>query len=427
VKPGFNTTGSRATSTYYYGWVIVAVSGLSLFVAFGVRLSFSVFFETLIREQGWPRADTAFVFSTTMIVFALTSTLAGLSLDRFGPRLTFGAGAVLLALGLLLSSQVQSLWQLTLSYGVVVGLGITILGLGPQAGLISNWFRKRRGMALGIAFAGTGLGTLILTPGAAGLIGLVGWRQAYAVLALLALLVLPLIVIFLRQRPADMGLRPDGATTQEVEENQHPERGEWTLALAMRSPAFWLVILASLVAIGPLRMLTVHQIAAVVDAGFDRLFAATVIGLSGAITAVAFVLWGALSDRIGRRAAYALGSLCLLTAVAILSALRGGHQTPWLFLYVLMLGLGEGSRSSLITAVASDLFPGSALGAINGSVGAAFGVGAAFFPWLAGYMFDRFGAYTIAFIAAAVGIVVSTLALWLAPAAAGREQPTDTP
>lgn len=407
-------------SSFYYGWVIVAVSGLSLFVAFGVRLSFSVFFETLIREQGWPRADTAFVFSTTMIVFALTSTLAGLALDRFGPRLTFGVGAILLALGLLLSSRVQSLWQLTVSYGIVVGLGITILGLGPQAGLISNWFRRRRGVALGIAFAGTGLGTLILTPGVAGLIGLVGWRQAYALLALLALLVLPFVVIFLRQKPADLGLKPDGAAIEETEVHQHSEGGDWTLTLAMRTPAFWLVILASLVAIGPLRMLTVHQIAAVVDAGFDRLFAATVIGISGAITAVAFVIWGALSDRIGRRAAYALGSLCLLTAVAILASLRGEHQTPWLFLYVLMLGLGEGSRSSLITAVASDLFPGRALGAINGSVGAAFGVGAALFPWLAGYMFDNFGAYTIAFGAAGVAIVVSTLSLWLAPAVAGR-------
>jgi MFS family permease len=419
--------GAGANSTFYYGWVIVSVSGLTLFVAFGVRLSFSVFFETLIREQGWPRADTAFVFSTTMIVFALTSTLAGLSLDRFGPRLTFGTGAVLLALGLLLSSRVQSLWQLTISYGIVVGLGITVLGLGPQAGLISNWFRRRRGVALGIAFAGTGLGTLILTPGAAGLIGLVGWRPAYAVLALLALLVLPLTVIFLRQKPADLGLEPDGAPAQETEENEHPEGGGWTLTLAIRSPAYWLVILASLVAIGPLRMLTVHQIAAVVDAGFDRLFAATIIGLSGAITAVAFVLFGALSDRIGRRVAYALGSLCLLTAIAILAGLRGVDQAPWLFVYVLMLGLGEGSRSSLITAVASDLFPGKALGAINGSVGAAFGVGAALFPWLAGYLFDNFGAYTIAFFAAGVAIVISTLALWLAPAVAGRHRPVSSP
>jgi MFS family permease len=168
-------------------------------------------------------------------------------------------------------------------------------------------------------------------------------------------------------------------------------------------------------------MLTVHQLAAVVDAGFDSLVAAAVIGLSGAVTAIAFISFGALSDRIGRVYAYAIGSACLLGAIIVLSGVREERTVVWLLLYVVLLGLGEGSRSGLVTAVASDLFPGQSLGAINGTVGAAFGLGAAFFPWMAGYIFDRYGAYTYAYAFAGVAIFISTAALWLSQSAAKRK------
>jgi MFS family permease len=411
----------------YYGWVIVSISALTVLVVFGIRLSFTVFFVALIEEFGWPRAGTSLIFSTGMVVFALASTPAGLALDRWGARLTFGAGALILTLGLLLSSRVNHLWQLALTYGVIAGLGITILGLGLQAGLISRWFRKRLGIAIGVAFAGTGLGSLILTPGTERLISLADWQVAYIALAGLTLLLLPLILIFIRQNPAEKGFHIDGQAAPGNPALHLDQLPGWTLTSAARSPTFWLLILASLGAIGPLRMLTVHQLAAIVDAGFDRLYAASNIGLAGAVTAGTFVIFGALSDRIGRRAAYALGSVFLLGAIAILGNLSILSGKGWITVYAIFLGVGEGSRSSLVTAVTSDLFPGQALGAINGAVGAAFGLGAAFFPWLAGYIFDRSGVYHLAFTTAIMAVLISTAALWIAPTVAARNRRSLTP
>lgn len=413
------TTPSR--SRFFYGWVIVAVCSLTLLVAFGVRLSFSVFFVALIETFAWPRGSTSLIFSVSMIVFAFVSTPAGMALDRWGARSVFGVGAGLMALGLLLSSRIQSLTQLMLAYGFVAGSGIAILGLGPQASLIARWFRRRLGLAIGITFAGTGLGSLLLTPGAEFLVARFDWRTAYLLLAGLALAVTPLIVIFLRQRPGDLGLQVDGEPTA-VLRAQLPLTisADWQMHAIIRTSAFWLVILAALGAIGPLRMLTVHQLAIMADAGFARLLGATVIGVAGAITAVSFIIFGLFSDRFGRRVSYVIGSVCLLSAIGLLGSLSRLTSPGWLFVYAVMLGLGEGSRSSLVTAVASDLFPGNALGAVNGAVGSAFGLGAAVFPWLAGTLFDHLGSYAVAFGIASVAILISTVALWLAPGRAEK-------
>jgi MFS family permease len=162
-------------------------------------------------------------------------------------------------------------------------------------------------------------------------------------------------------------------------------------------------------------MLTVHQLAIFVEAGFERSFAAVVIGLSGAVTSIAFILLGAISDKIDRRLIYTIGSLSLITAIYILGRLGTTGQPAWIFVYAILFGLGEGSRSSLVTAFASDLFPGNALGAINGAVGASFGMGAAILPWLAGLLYDLQGSYSTGFVVSAGAVIISTFSFWLTP------------
>lgn len=346
-----------------------------------------------------------------MIVFTVASPVTGLALDRFGARATFSVGAALLALGLFSSSQTASFWQLALTYGVVAGLGITVLGLGQQTALVARWFRRRRGLAIGLAFAGTGLGALLLVPFTQYLIENWSWRSGFFVLGLLAAATIPLILLLVRDRPTvtDVGRTSSGKMRSAAQ-----LEGDWGFAEAARTRRFWLVLLAALGAMAPIRMLTVHQLAIMNDAGIALRSGAAAIGLAGLITAMAFILSGALSDRIGRVPAYALGGVSILVSLYLLGNLDSESPAWILWLYAIGLGLGEGSRSSLVTAAMSDLFPGEALGVLNGAVGSAFGAGAALFPWLAGYLYDRSDSYVTALWLAGLMVIVSVVSLFLA-------------
>ena len=406
----------------FYGWVMVAVCGLTVAIVFGIRLSFGVFFVALNEEFGWGRGATAGVFSLSMVVFALTAAPVGFALDRWGPRLVSAVGGLWLAVGLALCSRVGSLWGMLLAYGVVASIGISILGLGTQGAIISRWFVRRRGLAIGLVFAGSGLGTLLLTPGVERLIALVGWRGAYLVLAGLAALLVPLSWL-LRHSPREVGQAVDGGPSRpdsplplgegagvRVSRSRRPT---WTWRQASRTAQFWVLILAALGAIGPLRMLTVHQVAYAVDAGFSRFFAASLFGAGGALTAATFVVSGGLSDRLGRHSTYLVGSACLGAAILVLLRVAGPADLGWLYAYTVLEALGEGARSSLVTAIASDTFPGEHMGAINGSVGAAYGAGAAVSTWLAGALYDSTGSYGVALWTALAAVVVSAVCVHL--------------
>ena len=368
---------------------------VSLVVIFGMRLSFQVFFVALIETFNWSRAETAGIFSLAMLIFAATAPMVGRLLDRWGSRRLFSLGAIFCALGLIGSSRATALWHLYLWYGVVTSLGITILGLANYGALIAQWFRRQRGLATGIAFAGTGAGTFIIVPLSERWITAWGWQGAMlGQAALMLLVVLPISALLLHYRPVNLGLQIDGepAATTPVTTSR-PSSGGWTLEAARSGWTFWLILLAGWGSLFSVRLLTVHQVAVAVDAGIDRFVAATVMGGAGVVVIVAFIGWGAISDRLGRIRTFALSSIAMVLAYVALSLVQTPEDTWLLYLYAVLVGLGEGSRSSLVTAVANDTFPGAAAGQIMGYVGMSFGAGSAVGSWLAGRLFDVTGSY----------------------------------
>jgi MFS family permease len=361
---------------------VVIVSTLALFIIFGIWLSFSVFFAQFVAAEAWSNEAAAAIFSVSMVVFALGSTPAGILLDRFGARIVFSGGALLLTAGLFLSSIASNIEQLTFAYGVVGGFGLSIMGLGPMAASVAAWVPPhRRGFAIGTAFAGTGLGALLFVPLSTWLIEQYSWRGAYAVLALICLLVLtPLLMLGL--------LNPQRTPVHSKVPTTPP-----AFKRLLGSPAFWILMLLSFTALGSLRSLTVHQVAYLESVGVSRATAATYIGFAGFLTAVIFAGGGYLSDRFGRALTYVLGSLCLFGAVIVLILMRETQGMPALILYSVLMAFGEGTRSNQPTTLAIDIFQDSGSGLVNGLVGAMFGLGAASGPWIVGRLRDSTGSY----------------------------------
>ena len=379
---------------------IVLVCFLSVFIIFGIRLSFSVFFAEFVLVEGWSNEAAAAIFSLNMLVFAATAPLAGIALDRWGPRPVFAVGVCTMAAGLWLSSRATSLHDLLLSYGVIEGIGLGITGLGPVASVVAGWTNPaRRGRALGIAFAGTGLGSLLFVPLANLLIDSIGWRDAYLVLALVCLLVLLPLMAFGLQRP------PEALSRQA---HRRAARLNWRSLL--RAPVFWALTIAAVMTMGPVRSLTVHQIAYMESVGVERAAAANVVGLAGLLTSCFFIGLGWVSDRFGRATAYSIGAAGLIGAVGMLVMMRSADGPLALVLYALLFAMGEGARSSGTTALASDVFQRQGLGLINGLVGGLGGLGAALGPWLVGRLRDESGNYDGGLLVVVAMVAVSLLA-----------------
>ncbi|MEA3348637.1 MAG: MFS transporter, partial [Pseudomonadota bacterium] len=196
---------------FYYGWIIVATSFITLGVAFGVWYSFSVFYIAIINDFSWQRATTAGIFSLFTISHYLCAFLTGWLIDRFGPRLVIPAGALWLAASLALLTKAHDIFDFYLVYGILAAIGVSLIGFVPHATFLPRWFVQRRGLALGLAMAGVGVGMLIVPPVMQHLISCHNWRYAYQVLAIIVLLVIPINLFFQRRDPQQINLRPDGA------------------------------------------------------------------------------------------------------------------------------------------------------------------------------------------------------------------------
>ncbi|HWP44509.1 MAG TPA: MFS transporter, partial [Blastocatellia bacterium] len=193
----------------YYGWVIVLVCFLVMTLIAPMLASFSIFYVAILEDMKWSRADTALALSFYFVVSGMASPVAGDLIDRYGPRVVMPVGALLTAGAFLWISQMSAPWHFYAAFGIVGSLGATMFNIVPMTTVVSNWFVRNRGLAIGLVTGGQGLGQVGI-PAIQYLIDTVGWRNAYIVLGAI-ILVVPstLILLFLHRRPADRGLSVD--------------------------------------------------------------------------------------------------------------------------------------------------------------------------------------------------------------------------
>lgn len=405
---------------FFFGWIILGVSFITLTVSFGIWYSFSVFFVSLLKETGGTRAATAGVFSLFMVTHAVAATGIGSLLDRFGARRIIPAFSLLAAIGLLLSSRISSLGQLYFSYSVITAIGICGIGHFAQTIILPNWFIRKRGLAIGIAMAGSGVGMQVIIPFTQRIISQFGWRTAYLVLALMVFLVVfPLNGIFQRKGPEEVDQHADGEKPRlssddakmggQKGETKVPGRRFWGI---VKKREFWLLLFNRFATPMATQAILIHQVAHVVDKGFSPARGAFFFGLSGLTGSVAKVLFGHFSDRVGRNNAYTIGMGCAFIGVFSLMALRPG-QGFFLLLYALFFGIGYGAIVPLFPARAADLYSGPQFGKIYGLLSIAGGLGSACGSWLSGKVHDMTGNYNAFFVTTLVLLLCSAVSFSL--------------
>ncbi len=407
----------------YYGWVIVAVMFVTLFVSLGFRFAFGVYYSAILDETGWSRADTAGVVSAAMIVYACTAALSGYLFDRLGARVLFTIGALCMGSGLMLCSTVNSLAGLTAAYGILLGLSYAALGFIPHMAIVPRWFARRRGLAAALSLAGVGLGSLGIATLSAELIVRLGWRETMWWFGLAAMVVLiPINLLFHRHSAEQEGLEADGPTPAAgaPPAAKAPASTGATVMEALRTRAFWLLALAVTMTGLCNMILVVHQTRMLVDIGYSLPLASLIFGLLGAMRAGGGLIWGPLSDRIGRSACVviicgiSLIGLLLLWLTTLVPAEAAALRIALLAGYLLTYGLGFNGISPVYASAVSDRFAGRNLGTILGLLDLGFGLGSALGPWWAGWMFDHYGSYGGVILGVAFCVVVTGFGLWAA-------------
>jgi MFS family permease len=405
---------------FFYGYVILALCFANMVAMRGVNGAFGVYYLALLEEFSWSRSDGATVASVNFVVYALAAPLVGLAFDRFGPRLLMPFGAFLVGAGLGLSSIANSLWDLYFSYGLITALGQGALSFVGHNALISFWFVRKRATAIGIASMGQGLGALVMVPLTQLLIDHVGWRWTYIVTGGLILFALaPANALLQRRSPEDVGQFPDGETAPAARgfesDYGHQREGtrDWSLREALTSFPFWCVTVGHLGLGSGLFMINTHAIAHFVSVGFEKLTASFYFGLMGFIRIGATVVWGTLSDRLGRDKAYGVATAVTALGVACLVAMSTGAP-PWLIYFAVALyGIGHSAGSPTYGAVIGDIFSGRKIGLIFGFLEISFGFGSAFGSWLGGYVFDITGSYAWPFTGCLLCYIISGFAIHL--------------
>lgn len=405
-----NTQKSNSAPIFYGWWIVLASFGV-LTVAAGAGLySLPVFLVPLQEHFGWTRAGISAGPALGAVVSGVLAVFVGLLLDRFGTRKVMTAGAFVMTLGFVGLATMTALWHFWLS-SVVVAAGISCVAFVPIQTLISHWFTRRRGLAMGLTLAGIGFGGLLLAPTTGFIVDNYGWRQAYLTLgALVLVMVTALVLSVIRQSPRDLGLFPDG----DIPDNESTATGSGgdiilpglELGEALRTLPFWLITGANFLVVFTAFGMVQHLHALLTDAGYAGSTAASVLGVAIGITMVGRIMFGLLTDRFAIRWVFA--TVVALPTIAAFLLVQVEHSAA-LVAFCICFGLGLGGAAVMVPLAVGACFGLKAYSKIVGAIFVSATAGAALGPTVTGQLYDMSGNYDTALvvlgIAGGLGVV----------------------
>ena len=403
---------SIATEQNRRGWIIVGAIFLTMFFIWGGINSSAVFFVPIIKHFGWSRTKLSLAFSIGWVTGGAAGPLIGWIADRVNPKKMMMVGAIVTGLAYLVLSRATNFWEILAInglFGICVGASTVI----PCSIVIASWFTARRGLAMGIAFAGGTLGGAVMTIVANYAIASGGWRFGYVALALpILIVVVPSIVIFIRTRTAAEIHESNQALDTVVEKADEPvvpiELPGLEISQARRTRSFWMISLAQLLGGVALIGMGPHFIAYLTGIGYTASFAATVVSLYLVVTTVGTLLGGPFADRWGARAA--MVATYILAALGMFGLFAASHPLG-LAMSILAGGFAAGAVAVQMPMMMIESLGLKRFGSVYGITSIFFTAGAAVSPVVTGRVFDQTGSYSVVIASFAIMFVACALAI----------------
>lgn len=415
---------SQPRPRFFYGWYIVAV-GILVHIAgtFSFSSTLSIFLKPITEELGVSRGAFSLIRTAEIGLAALLVPLLGPMVDRYGGRWLLVIGVLMESTGLLLSSLVQSFWQFVVVRCALVIAGEALLGSLVINVTIAQWFVRQRGRAMAIANLGTGVAKLAIPLCAAWLFVLVGWRGTWAVLGIVApLLVVVPTLVFVRRRPEDIGLTPDGEARGEAKfadsgvsppaaKRGTTEEATWSRSEVLMLPAFWLLVLTFGIASIGIAGLNLHIFSFISDIGHSPLVGATIMSTIALTQLGTTLIWGMLADRFDIRKVSCV-QFVIQGAGLVLAV--GSARLSLVYVGFFLYGIGLAGSFIIREVIWANFFGRASLGTVRG-ISLLFShlfaaSGAPFF----GFLFDATGSYNLSFTLFAAALFTSSILILLA-------------
>ena len=371
--------------------------------------SFGVFLLPLSSHFSWDRASVASIYSVYMVSLGLGSLLSGMAFDKFGPRFNymFGIGLLVIAYGFL--GNLSSIWQFYIMLGVFGGIGAAMVGVIPAQSLVSRWFDKNLGAALSIAYAGQGLGVLIMAPLSQISIDHFGWQTSYKYISYV------FILLFVIASFVPWNLISKGAYKNPRGTSNGKAVGGISLIEAIKTKTFWgFFFIFGFTAIG-IFGISLQIVAYLVYIGFTEVQAALSFGIAGILNFAGMVLTGLAADRWPRHIVATISYILSFVAIISLALMQLYPSAILLILFIVGFGLSAGARGPIITTLMAEIFAGKGLASIYGATNLGQGLGAATGALLAGLFFDLTGDYNFGFLLCSIFTFLGAMLFWTVP------------